>query len=94
MPNLRLWMRIGDAGEYESFDTVGEAAEELHAHLDPYDDCAGHYVTRYAGPALVGVEVDWLAGDDAVSFYWGDDDAQLVSPIEDKGMARLREILA
>ena len=82
MKDLRIWMRVGDQGEYESFDSLDEAVEELHSYLDMDDQCIGHDVNRYTGPALVGIEVGQFQGDNGVSLYWGDDDAQLVTPID------------
>ena len=77
-----VWLRIGDQDDYRAFDSLADAAEELHyiLHLGKYeypDKCEGHTVTRYFGPALRGIEVDdYYQGDNGISLYIGNDDAQ------------------
>ena len=83
MTDLKVWMRAGDQDDYHPFDSPEEAAQDLENLLafGPRPTT----VNRYYGPALVGIEIDetGLQGDNGVSLYWGDDDAQLFAPLSD-----------
>ena len=93
MTDLKLWMRVGDQDDYHAFDSIDEAADDLHEMMhcdgpsracpDPAYQCRGHKVARYAGPALHGLVLSGtgLEGDNGVSFYWGDDDAQFEAEV-------------
>jgi len=74
-------MRVGDQDDYHDFDSPEIAAEDLAQYIGVY----ANTVRRYVGPGLVGVEVgDWLVGDNAVSLFWGDGDAQLEAELSDQ----------
>jgi hypothetical protein len=62
------WMRVGDGGEYESFDTLEEAVEEL------LEWAPGEY--RHT--RQLGIETEHYRGDNYVSLYRGDAEAQQV----------------
>mgnify|MGYP003149912856 CR=1 FL=1 len=91
MRDLYVWMRVGDQGDYESFNSVDEAGYDLAQYLDP--DACYHDVRRYKGPALTGIEVGCYVGYDAVSLYWGDDDAQLEAELNHQELACLAATL-
>lgn len=95
MRDLQLWIRVGDQGDYHSFDSVDEAAEFLHEHLHNHDDdeCIGHEVNRYQGPGLVGIEIEEFLGDNGVSFYWGEEDAGRYCSISDDELEIVRRSL-
>ena len=67
-----VWLRIGDQGDYEKFDSPEEAAQEL-----------GQYTSdREIKFTSLGVCVGPFQGDNYVSLFWGDDDAQPVGDAE------------
>ncbi len=97
MRDLKLWMRVGDQDDYYDYDSIDEATVELHEALhEPFGEpeCPGHNVTRYIGPALHGLNVTEYRGDNGVSFYWGDDDAQLEAEISDHELETVQRLLS
>jgi len=87
MRDLKVWMRVGDADEYHSFDSVDEAAEELAELWSAlgYPPPQPNRIVRAKHSGVVGVDVtdSDLQGENAVSLYWGDDDANLETPLSD-----------
>lgn len=73
--NEQLWIRVGDAGEYEPFDGVEEALEYLN-ELN-VGEVSGWVDGRYA----VGFETPNYHGIDCISCFWGDADANLTRPL-------------
>jgi hypothetical protein len=66
-----LWIRVGDAGEYEGFDGLEEA-------LDYLNELSVGEVTGWVdGPCAIGFETPNFWGCDCISCFWGDADAQL-----------------
>lgn len=82
MADLQLWVRVGDQDDYAGFDSLNEAVDHLHESVC-FDDCFGHDVSRHSSRMLVGLDVDGFVDRNAVSFYWGDTDANLETPISD-----------
>ena len=72
----RLWLRVGDAGEYESF------GDDLDALLDHLNELGVGTVTGWidAGPG-VGFETPNYHGYDFISLFWGDAHADLTHPL-------------
>lgn len=73
---MQVWMRIGDGGDYEAFDDLQDASECL-AELMPegkLSRCCQYGFTD-------GVE---FTGQNYISLYWGDDDAEPVRDLTDK----------
>lgn len=68
MKDLTVWVRMGDSGDYEAFDT-------------PYDagvDIAQYTSDRKPRYTDMGIELaDWT-GLNYISLFWGDKDAQPV----------------
>lgn len=93
MRDLYLWMRVGDQDDYAQFNSIDEATEHLHSCLDMDEDCVGHDVDRYVGGALVGITVDHYFNNNAVSFFWGDKDAELETPITEWELQVVQNIL-
>jgi len=91
MKDLKVWVRVGDQDDYRPFESPEIAAADIHEYLhwpDFEDDgpCGcKHGVTRYNGPALHGVEFPGTPyiGNNGVSLYWGDDDAQFECELSD-----------
>ena len=77
MNGLRLWVRVGDGGEYEAF---GDDLEDLIGYLNEL--CVGT-VTNWidAGPG-VGFDREFY-GYDFISLFWGDANADLVAHLTD-----------
>ena len=71
----QLWLRVGDAGDYENF------GDDLAALLDYLNELNVGTVTGWidAGPG-VGFATPNYHGHDFVSLFWGDDRADLVRP--------------
>ena len=72
----QLWVRVGDAGEYESF------GNDLDALLDYLNDLSVGQVDHWidSGPG-VGFATPNYHGYDFISCYWGDANANLVRPL-------------
>ena len=80
--NNQLWVRVGDAGEYESF------GDDLDAVLDWLNELRAGEVTGWVNHGIgVGVETVNYWGYDFVSFYWGDADANLVRELDSEERA-------
>ena len=81
MRDAKVWLRKGDAGEYESFDSAYEAGFDLGQHLaeSGVDLRALHPVTyRPCGIQIRGI----FWGNNYVSLFWGDEAAQPVNDSE------------
>ena len=75
-PKLLVWVRIGDMGEYESFDSLDDALDYLN------ELSAGQVTGWVEGGMGVGIETVNYYGYDFVSLFWGDDDANLTAPLD------------
>jgi len=69
---LSWWVRVGDAGEYEPFGTLSEAADAIRDTVRGGDGP----LQRYIGPALRGIEFGEYRGNNGISLFRGDSDAQ------------------
>ncbi len=104
MRDLRLWVRIGDQDNYHDFDSVDEAighvADCLHSGLDSEEEetvCVEeHQLGRYVGPGLYGIVLlgTEYQGDNGVSFFWGDDNAQFKAEISDQELETARRLVS
>ena len=102
MRDLKVWVRVGDQDDYHSFDSPEQAAEHVHEYLHwpGFEDdgpCQGtHEVIRYVGPGLYGVVFPGTCyqGDNGISLYWGDDDAQLDCELTDFELVAFRNTLS
>jgi hypothetical protein len=72
-PKLLVWVRVGDAGDYQSFDGLDDA-------LDYLNELRVGTVIGWidAGPG-VGFSTPNYHGYDFISFFWGDEDANLTA---------------
>ena len=61
-PENLIWVRVGDAGEYHSFDTLDDALDYLNEML------VGHVTDWGDGDVL---ETCNYSGQNYVSLYWG-----------------------
>jgi len=87
----KIWIRIGDQDDYHEFDNVLEASEELA-------EIVGHKslkAERYHGLALRGVCLKdvGLVGNNGVSFFWGDEDAEFIREISNDELGVLNSTL-
>ena len=96
-----VWVRVGDADNYQQFDTPAEAgqhvAERLTAHgdYDPDGGIKSGDVARYYGRALMGVVIHAtpFVGNNGVSLFWGDADAQIDRGLTDAEIAAFADAL-
>lgn len=70
---MKLWMRLGDQGEYESCDTLEEVVERLLA--------AGVRAVSWITNIYGGCIAEGFEGRNYISLYWGDDDAQFAQAL-------------
>ena len=69
----QLWVRVGDAGDYESFDS------DLDALLDYLNELQVGNVTEWIEDGRgVGFTTPNYHGYDFISLFWGDENANLV----------------
>jgi hypothetical protein len=70
--DCRLWVRVGDAGEYEPFDDLDVAL----CYLNELN--AGNVTAWIDGGPGIGFETPNFHGYDFISCFWGDADANLI----------------
>lgn len=75
-PKLLVWVRVGDMGEYESFDSLDDALDYLNELK------AGEVTGWVDGGVGVGIETVNYHGYDFISLFWGDDDANLTASLD------------
>jgi hypothetical protein len=75
------WLRIGDNGEYESFDDLAGAIDRLAG--------AGLVLGWVAG----GVQTEAYRGNNYVSFFWGDDCAELIRHLNKRERTAVEQAL-
>jgi hypothetical protein len=74
----QLWLRVGDAGEYENF---GDDFDALLEYLNELN--VGSVTGWIDGGPGVGFATPNYHGYDFVSVFWGDAQADLVRPLND-----------
>lgn len=91
MEQSKLWMRMGDQGDYEDFDDPYDAGERIGVFFEGHTEMPA--VRKYGSH---GVEVgDAFPGPyNYVSLFWGDDDAQPTKDITAKDIAAFKRGLA
>ena len=94
----RLWVRMGDASEYEDygmdFDAVAEALADVCACGDRLGGGVVEVPIIERGPHYGIVIPGHFMGFDYVSLYWGDDGANGVCELTDAELDALREAVA
>ena len=75
-PKLLVWVRVGDMGQYESFDSLDDALDYLNELK------AGEVTGWVDGGMGVGIETVNYHGYDFISLFWGDDDANLTAHLD------------
>lgn len=79
-----LWIRLGDSGDYQRLDSVYEAAQEFAEH-------------RIFGPlhrSQYSIEVSGMEGDNRISCFWGDAEAQPTRDLSSEEFKELKRSLA
>lgn len=66
---MLVWIRMGDASGYGSFESPEEAGNYVGYRLDEWDDTFRHRISGVMLPPE-------FVGDNYVSLFWGDEDAQ------------------
>ena len=75
-PKLLVWVRLGDCGEYESFDGLDDA-------LDYVNELKAGKVTGWVDGGIgVGMETVNYYGYDFISIFWGDEEANLTAHLD------------
>jgi len=75
--NEQLWIRIGDAGDYEPF------GDDLMALCGYLNNCGAGLVTDWVDVGVgIGFATQNYWGNDFISLFWGDADANLVRPLD------------
>lgn len=69
---MLLWIRVGDAGDYQSHGDIYSAVDDLNAYE------VGEIVKWIDGGPGVGFATENYYGYDFVSCFWGDDKANLI----------------
>ncbi len=75
-PKLLVWVRVGDMGQYESFDSLEDALDYLNELK------AGEVTGWVYGGMGVGIETANYYGYDFISLFWGDDGANLTAQLD------------
>ena len=96
-----VWVRVGDADAYHQFDTPAEAGQHVaeiltaHGDYDPDGGIESEDVARYYGRALMGVVIHAtpFVGNNGVSLFWGDADAQRDRGLTDAEIATFADAL-
>lgn len=78
-----IWVRLGDADNYNRFDDVAEAAE----HMSLFGIRHVHRSQKY------GVEAEGLSGQNYISLFYGDDDAQPTRELSGRDVRLVNECL-
>lgn len=73
---MKLWIRLGDAGDYQAFDSLADAIDYLN------ELSAGEIFDWTTGPMGVGFDTANYWGEDFISCFWGDDEANLIRPLD------------
>lgn len=68
MKDAKVWLRLGDNAEYESYDTPYEAGQVVGQYTP---DRKPVYVSK-------GVTLEGFQNHNYISLFWGDDEAQPV----------------
>jgi len=71
-----VWVRVGDAGEYEQFGDLGAAFDYLN------ELSIGEVEGWLDGPHVIGIETPNYWGDNCVSIFWGDSEGNLIRPLD------------
>jgi len=74
----KIWIRIGDVAEYESFDTPYDAGFEVRQSL-PEKGLPSYFYTA----AGVSIPPNFT-GNNYISLFWGDKDAQWIRDLSEE----------
>lgn len=103
MRDLKVWIRVGDQDDYHDFDSVDDAAKAIHEYLHwpgfgddgPCVGQCGRRVERYYGPGLRGIVINGTPyqGNNGISLFWGDDDAEFEAELTDRELEGFTAVL-
>ncbi len=77
-----VWLRLGDVAEYEKFDSPGEAGQAVGERLAIHSEKQQTLSYRYRAAGVV-IE-PYFTGNNYISLYWGDEEAQWVTDLTSK----------
>jgi hypothetical protein len=89
-PNMiqgAFWLRLGDQGDYEPYKDI----QELAAYLKEYD--AQLEVGPILGWVEGGFETEFFSGNNYVSVYVGDDNADLLRELSPREKRKVEKVL-
>ena len=81
---MKLWMRMGDMGEYQDHDDIEGVAEELWES----------HVANVTRTHRFGVSSDGFEQDNHISLFWGDDEASPERPLTDDEISYINDYLS
>lgn len=82
----KLWVRLGDQGDYEEFEDL----QDLVEYLRNYSDVAK--VQSWVDGGL-GFTADGYTGHNYISLFWGDNDAQLIRELNPQEKKKIEKLL-
>lgn len=80
-----FWIRVGDQGDYQPVDDLDAVIESLNEWQ------VGEVTGWVEGGRGVGVETTKCYGYDFISLFWGDDQANLIRPLDAEERATVDE---
>lgn len=87
----KIWMRMGDGGEYEDFDSPFDAGDRIGIFFS--EDSKMPIVSKH-GAYGVEVEPHFPGPYNYVSLFWGDDDAQPIRGLTADELAQFKSGIA
>ena len=81
--SARLWLRVGDMGEYEDYGNDLAAVADA---LIQYQVTTGREISRVKG----GIEAPGFRGQNYISLYWGDKNSNHVRDLSSADVAELK----
>lgn len=87
-----LWLRMGDAAEYEPHLEIASAADDIAIIIHEYCSLHGedHEIAidllrpRRGKGGITGFEMPGFHGYNYISIFWGDDEAQIARGLTDE----------
>jgi len=79
---MKLWLRLGDVAEYEDYDIIEEIKEIFEERELTKDFTRSH---QY------GIKNAEFYGNNYISLYYGDGEAQAIKPINDDELNYLND---
>jgi hypothetical protein len=82
--NTLLWIRVGDGGDYQSFDGLDDALDYLN------ELSVGNVLDWVDHGQGVGFTTPNYHGSDFISCFWGDNDGNFLAALDDDEQCTLK----